>query len=145
MPRKVYQLKHFLQLETSTVVDGKKVAIKFSGESLYPRIPGRFEATDPELIAAMDADMKRAGSSCAYRCISAEGDDKTKDFEPVEPEEGAPANATDFIKVEEVKTLQEAKEYLVKYVGGMTASRIPNKQAVLNAAKENKIEFPNLQ
>lgn len=145
MPRKVYQLKHFLQLETSTVVDGKKVAIKFSGESLFPRVPGRFEATDPKLIAAMDADMKRAGSDCAYRCILSEGDPKAKDFDPNEPPEDPPVGNEDFTKAEEVKTLQEAKEYLVKNVEGMTASRIPNKQAVLNAAKENKIEFPNLQ
>jgi len=144
MPRKVYQLKHFLQLETSTVVDGKKVAIKFSGESLFPRVPGRFEATDPKLIAAMDADMKRAGSNCAYKCISAEGDDKEKDLYD-DQEEGLTDEPSEFTKAEDVKTLQEAKEYLVKNVEGMTASRIPNKQAVLNAAKENKIEFPNLQ
>lgn len=143
--RKVYQSVHFLQLETSTVVDGKRVAIKFSGESLQPRIHGKFDTSDPKLIAAMDADIKRAGSKAAYKCVLSEGDAKTKDFENDDLVNDPPASNEDFTKAEEVKTLQEAKEYLVKNVEGMTASRIPNKQAVLNAAKENKIEFPNLQ
>jgi len=143
--RKVYQSVHFLQLETNIVVDGKRVAIKFSGESFQPRIPGKFDTSDPKLIAAMDADIKRAGSKAAYRCVLSEGDSKAKSPENDNLVNEPPAGNEDFTKAKEVNTLQEAKEYLIKNVEGITASRIPNKQAVINAARQNKIEFPNLQ
>ncbi len=143
--RKIYQSNHFLQLETYEDVGGEKVLVKFSGGTLQPRVPGKYETSDPKLIKAMDETIERGGAS--YRCIYSEGARKTssqKEEKDPEPPKGSD-EPPEVTKVEEVKTLQEAKNYLLEKVPGLSASKIPNSAAVLNAAKEHYIEFPNLQ
>ena len=61
----------------------------------------------------------------------------------VDDEEAVSEEKVDPISIEEVTTIQQAKEVLVKEYD-IPASKIPNKTAILNAASKLNIVFPNL-
>lgn len=149
MLRKTYQSIHYQILDTYIVVNGVKKPVLFRGGSLKPRINGKYTTTDPDEIAVLDADAKRPGAE--YRCIQSVGiadQERSESQEPsfkVSPE---PVDGTviteGLASVEEVKTVKDAREYLLSHVVGMTVSKLPNTNAIKNAAAKNNILFPNL-
>lgn len=158
--RKVYESIHFHIRDLYVLVDGKPVLIQFRGGSMIPDIKGRFSTTDPKLIKAMDTDSAYGKS---FKCIHVE------DYpDPVPSKEnvlagakteggnspanesgnntdGSPANEGDFTKVEGIKTVQKAKEYLAAEPYNIPLSQLPNGTVVKAKAKELKLLFVDLQ
>jgi len=157
MVRKVYQSIHYQVLDTYIEVNGKRMLIKFRGGSLKPRINGKFITTNPDIITVMDEDAERPGAS--FRCILSQNlPDSHNETEKVqesafkvmpepnieEPEVEKSKKSNGLRKVYEVKTIKDAREYLVGNVEGFTNSKLPNAIAIKNAAAKNNIVFPNL-
>jgi len=154
---KIYQSIRFHTLDTYVMVDGKQHLIEFRGGTLKPDIKGKFTTNDPKLIKALDND---SGNGNSFKCIGVIGkkDPKPDNFKSNPPEgTDEPAQSgeehpdTPDTKVDQkaiiadgISTVQGARDYLVSNVDGLTASKLPNKAAILNAAKANNIVFPHL-
>lgn len=156
--RKTYQAIRYQFLDINVMVGGKRTLIQFRGGTLRPKINGKYSTNDPAVIEALD---KRAGKS--FRCIRTEGSpdvkkDEVKSKAPsaTKAQEGNkesevtvdPSDQTETGKslkeVIEVTTMQEAREFLVSSVEGMSPGKLPNNQAIKNAAVKNGFSFPNL-
>ena len=138
--QKTYQATQAVQLDTYVSVNGQKVLIEFRGGTLDPRINGRYQTSNPDIIAALDADIVRVGPACTFKCIHEElliEDDPLSD-DLTEKE------------IPGVKTVTAAKTWLVEaseqgiIKKGITAGMIKNRTDVLRIAAENKVTFTEL-
>lgn len=138
--QKTYQATQSVQLDTYVSVNGKAVLIEFRGGTLDPRINGRFQTSNPDIIAALDADIARVGASCTFKCVHEEvliDDDPL--MEELDPKE-----------IPGIKTVTAAKTWLVEasekglIKKGITAGMIKNRTDVLAIAAENKVTFTEL-
>lgn len=138
--QKTYQATQAVQLDTYVSVNGQKVLIEFRGGTLDPRINGRYQTSNPEIIKALDEDIARVGPSCTFKCIHEEillADDPLT--------EGLAEK-----EIPGIKTVTAAKEWLVKASEegiinkGITAGQIKNRTDVLRIAAENKVVFTEL-
>jgi hypothetical protein len=140
--QKTYQATNYIQLDTYTLVDGKAVLIEFRGGSLEHHRNGIYSTTDPKVMGALDADIKRVGiDKSSFKCIHEEvliNDDE---------------NETDVLtdqEVPDIKTVTAAKQWLIEaseqgiIKKGITPSMIKNRTDVLTIAGENKINFIDL-
>lgn len=138
--QKTYQATQSIQLDTYVLINGKAFLVEFRGGTLDPRISGRFQTSDPDVIAALDADIARVGPSCTFKCIHEEVliEDETL-TEGLEPKE-----------IPGIKTVTATKSWLVEaseqgiIKKGITAGAIKNRTDVLRIAAENKVTFTEL-
>lgn len=163
MQRKVYQATLYQYLDTYVEVNGQKTLIQFRGGTLQPRLNGKFATDDPNVIAALDADIKRLGAKASFKCIhSEEIPDPKEENAPVKstaPQSAAPQveppaaddvpagdNAAPIVEIPGITTVQAAKEFLLeKYPEDVKISHLPNKEAVLKVAAEKRIKFVDLK
>lgn len=158
--RKVYQAVSYQYLDTYVMVNGQKVLVQFRGGTLSPRMNGKFSTEDPDVIAALDADLNRLGSNASFKCIhseeipDAEGVKKADAPKAEEPKKEAPDGdgkppASDPIPATEVPsitTVQAAKEYLLQqFPDELKVSHLQNKEAVLKVAAEKLLKFTDLK
>lgn len=155
--KRIYQSKHYQELDTYVSVNGTKRLVQFRGGSLKPKVNGKFSTTDPALIAAMDKDAARPGAS--YKVILKEDDpapapvkeDPAPPAPPApEPEdpETPPKDTTDenpkTLSAEDVKTFHQARKFLTENIEGLTNGMLPNMIAIKEMAAKHNIVFPNL-
>lgn len=161
MQRKVYQATNYQYLDTYVEVKGQKTLIQFRGGTLQPRLNGKFATDDPDVIAALDADINRLGAKASFKCIHSEEIPGPKEENaPVkstapqsaaplgEPVKDAPAgdNAAPIAEIPGITTVQDAKEYLLdKFADSVKISHLPNKDAVQKVAAEKRIKFVDLK
>ena len=145
--RKVYQANAYKDLDIYVMYGGTtKKQILFRGGSLQPRINGKYITSDPKDIEAIE---KHSMFNVWFRCVQVDEipEDENALLDDVKPQDQnteADQIPEGFTKVEGIKTLQAAKEYLVKECG-MDSKKLPNGVAVKNAAKENKVVFVDLK
>lgn len=141
--QKTYQATQAIQLDTYTLVGGQKRLIEFRGGTYDPRKSGQFNTSDPEVIAALEADIARVGADrCSFKCVSTEtfvDDDEDVLTEPLEKK-----------VIPEIKTVTAARVWLIDASAegiikkGITSGMIKNRTDVLRIAGENKVTFPDL-
>ena len=113
------------------LVDGKPVLISFKGGTLRPPINGTFSTSDLKL---QDALAKDTSNGISFKEIGSFDDESTT----------MEAEATPGTSVTGIKTVQEARDYLVDNVENTTKSSLPNATAVLALAEKHFIVFPDL-
>jgi len=107
------------------VIDGKVVTEPEAPEPIR-FLDGQFETNDETLIKFLD-DHRHNGVSF-HRA----------------PEEVVKADPdAEYVQIEDIETINAAVEYLVETFG-VSPDKLKSKKAVLAAAKDNGIEFPNL-
>jgi hypothetical protein len=135
-----YQCISFIQLDTYTNVKGHKRLVEFRGGTINPRINGKYQTSDPELIKSLDADIERAGVKASFKCIHEEvllSDDVSK-------------STGDIKEVPEITSVTKAKAWLLEasangiITKGITPSMLPNRTSVLEIAAANNINFTDL-
>jgi len=131
MIQKTYQALRFQTYDMYVEVKGKRVLIPFRGGTLRPDIKGTFITSDPDLQKVLDNDTS---NGLTFKEVNS-FDDEAKPADTEEPT---------LIRAEGVKTVQEARDYVIANVPGMTANKLPNRTAVEAAALENHIVFPDL-
>lgn len=146
--RKTYRSLVYKDLDTYVMVNGVKTLVTFRGGSLQPPINGIFVASDPDLIRAMDKD---SSNGISFTCVNVSGtpDQPKGKVEPkaektVVEKEVKVEVPGEKLQVTGIKTIQEAKEFLLANVGGLKAAQMPNGKAILNQAAKNGFEFPEL-
>lgn len=138
--QKTYQSTQAVQLDTYVSINGKAVLIEFRGGTLDPRINGRFQTSNPDIIAALDADIARVGAGCSFKCI----------HEELLLEDDPLVEGLDPKEIPGIKTVTAAKEWLVEasatglITKGITEGMLRNRTEVLRAAAENKVTFTEL-
>ena len=138
--RKTYRSLVYKDLDTYVMVNGQKTLIQFRGGSLQPPINGIYVSDDPVVIEAMDKDR---GNGTSFICILSEGAVEAPKAEPKKATEEDPQE--ELQKVFGITNLQDAKNYLLKNIEGLTLSKMPNAASVKNVAAKNGIKFPELQ
>jgi len=118
---------------------------QFRGGSLQPPVNGIFSTSNPDYIKALDND---SSNGIAFACIRSEGvPEKVKPIADPKGEtkdSATPGPAKKQI-VPGITNLQEAKEYLLKNIEGLTMAKMPNAKSVTNLAEKHEIEFPDLK
>lgn len=142
--QKTYQATQAIQLDTYVEVKGGKRLIEFRGGTLNPRRNGLFSTSTPEIMDALDADIKRVGPGCTFKCI----------HEEILLDDDAPVKSNKIhlggLDVPGVKTVTAARTWLVdasfekKIEEGITSSMIKNRTDVLRIAEEHGIVFTEL-
>lgn len=159
MRRKIYQSLDYIDLDTYVNVNGQRTLIQFRGGSLKPRANGKYIATDPAIIKALDA---AGGLNKDFKCILID-DVPDQKKEPVnQTVKAAPAPATEdpdppepTDKDEErpekppqsvtgITNVQEAREWLLKNFPDVKASQLPNGKEVKKVALMYGVEFTDL-
>jgi len=141
--QKTYQSVHFVQLDTYLKVKGQRTLIEFRGGTLEPKRNGTYNCTDPDIIEALDANIKRIGQKCSYKCIHEE-----ILFEDDSPQKKK-GNSV-MRDVPEINTVTAGREWLINASAegqieeGITPSMIKNRTDVLRIAEENGIRFVDL-
>lgn len=165
----VYRAVEFMTLDTYIKVDGKPVLVEFRGGILKPRSNGIYVTNDPKMIAAMNSD---SGLNKSFVLVSTtQVEDGLPEPQTSKPEatgastgpdlgitgtegaatgdigtDGPTAGSTnEFTSVPEINTVGKAREYLVEHVKDLKVSTLPNKEAVIAVAAENKIIFVDLK
>ena len=140
---KIYQSIDYQVLDTYVMAGGSRRLIEFRGGSLQPRINGKFSTSDPEIIAALDADIARGGAS--FKCIHSEDlpdGAKAKGKKESEENDFVPE---DFNHVTGITTGQAARDFLLENVPGLSNTKLPNIATIKEVAKANKIFFVDLK
>lgn len=144
---RIYRLVTDLERHTYVNIGGKDVYVAFTGGTLYPRkVHGSFSTSDPSIQKALETD-NRYGR--VWVCINKKTINKAPVVERAEqPQEDFSQNAVGEIpkvkSVPEIKTVQDAKEYLASRLDGVTKASLTNKAKVLEVAADYGFEFPNL-
>jgi hypothetical protein len=138
---KIYELtNNCISLRTMVSLNGKPISLEFRGgaRSGNYKIAGRYSTIDESMQNAIESskaygvDFKLAYEESLTETVK----------EEVKKEEVVEEENTDPILL--VKTLKAAKEYLMANVEGLTLDQLKNKDAVLEVASSNNINFPNL-
>jgi hypothetical protein len=152
--RKIYRSIVYKDLSTYVMVNGQKTLVQFKGGSLQPPVNGTYVTDDPDMIRALDKDN---GNGKTFRCIHSEGEPLPEEKPQVTVKVEA---ATMKVKPEAIptiekeakekevpgiKTLQQAKEYLLKNIEGLSPSQMPNAASVKNQAAKHGIKFIDLK
>lgn len=153
--RKVYQSTRFTQDDYYINVNGTRTLVKFVGGSLQPRINGKFSTSDPVLIKAIESSN---GYGVDFKCIQSQDlpDPVVKSKAPAfkapsvvetgntgSDEGNAPQDAE---QVAGVSNVQAAREYMLeRFKDELTASALPNGNAIKKAAAERNIVFTDLK
>jgi len=141
--QKTYQSVHYVQLDTYLKVKGQRTLIEFRGGTLEPKRNGTYNCTDPDVIEALDANIKRIGPRCSYKCI----------HEEILLEDDSPKKKTGNAVIRDVpaiNTVTAGREWLInasisgQIEEGITPSMIKNRTDVLRIAEENGIRFIDL-
>jgi hypothetical protein len=138
--QKTYQATQAIQLDTYVSVNGQRVLIEFRGGTMDPRINGKYQTANPDIIKALDEDIVRVGPSCTFKCIHEE---VLIEDEPIK-------EALDNKEIPGIKTVTAAKTWLIEASEqgiinkGITAGQIKNRTDVLKIAAENKVTFTEL-
>ena len=143
--KRIYQSKHYQELDTYVNVNGTKRLIQFRGGSLKPKVNGKFTTTDSALIAVMDKDATRPGAS--YKVIFKENDTApvpSPEPEPAPKKDPEPEKDAKSITAEDVKTFHQARKFLIENIEGLTNGMLPNMIAIKETAAKHNITFPNL-
>ena len=138
--QKTYQSTQSIQLDTNVRINGQIIPIEFRGGTYDPRKNGLYHTSDPDIIAALDADIARVGPNCTFKCIHEEVllDDE------IEKEVITEKN------IEGIKTVTAARQWLVDaseqgvIQKGITSGMIRNRTEVLKIAGENGVIFTDL-
>lgn len=160
--RKVYQAVNYQYLDTYVMVRGQKTLIQFRGGTLSPKMNGKYSTDDPDVIAALDEDIKRSGSRASFSCIHTEGSPDSEEVKKAdapkaeEPKKEAPegdGNPPDddpelpvYVEVPGITTVQAAKEYLLdRFKDEVKISHLANKEAVIKVATQKYVKFIDLK
>jgi hypothetical protein len=128
---KEYQSLNSVTFVTSIRKKNEQVTIRFSGGFTQPYIRrGVFVTSDEELQKAIESDNSYGKE---FRCIT-----------EIKPEAIKKGPESGWKDIEDVKTVQAAKDYLID-LPEVTASMVTNKIKVLEVAEKLKIRFPNLK
>lgn len=143
--KKIYQLLHLVSMTTPITIDGKERHITFEhGVSQPKKVGGKFITTDPDVQKAVEAHPQYG---VAFKCVREE---KVKEVILPSEEgndagsEGGEGGQVDPTSYPDVTSVQAAKEVLVNN-HDCKISSLPNKNAVLAAAKGLNVVFPNLK
>jgi len=142
---KTYRSLVYKDLDIYIVVNGIKTLTQFRGGSLQPPVNGIFSTSNPDYIKAMDKD---SSNGIAFACIRSEGvpeKAKTKTEPEGETKVSGTPEPAEKKTVPGITNLQEAKEYLLKNIEGLTMAKMPNAKSVTNLAEKYEIEFPDLK
>lgn len=159
---KTYRNLVSIEYGTYIEVDGKKTHIRFIGGRLHPvRRNGTIRTEDPKVISAMENDHRFGKewvldsvegepeiiAPIAAKVESKEPDPGLMPMEPVESPVETPATPNEPdgpVKVYEPINFQQAKIWLNKN-RNVPFSKMKNKDEVIAAAKELKVEFVNVK
>jgi len=143
---KTYISKQFLELYTEVEVEenGEKVKkrISFTGGMRKPqRVNGKFTTADEKLQKAIESSP---GYGKKFILMKGKGKGMIANAEKQAPKKD---EGNEPIVAEEVKTISDAKNFLTDKDNdlGVKVSEVPNKEAILQKAKELNVEFPNLK
>ena len=130
MPRKIYECIGGLKLVTTILVEGKETTIRFMGGSISPvERAGTFTTEDPKVIEALESangfnknfKLKYSFDDEPVKEKSKAGNKSGKDNK-----QNSELEEDGIVKVETVKTLQEAKEYLLEKFDELTTEDVKN-------------------
>lgn len=143
LENRIYRLLKDLNRLTYVNIKGKDVPIHFSGGVIYPRrINGSYSTSDPDIQKALENDHRNGE---IWKCISKIPLFKKPEVETLEGETAeVPETPAKTRKVPEIKTVQDAKEYLASRLDGISKATLTNKAKVLEVAARYNIIFPNL-
>lgn len=145
---KTYQSIQYPYYYTNVVIDGKIIRIGF--ESVSKRgsyyIYGKYGTSDPRIQRGLESSP---AFNVRYRLIDEkefnDGEAETKTSTSQDNSQQSLGEDSTGQSVLEVAKVQEARDWLVKYVPGVTYSQVRNRELALKVAKEHKIAFPNLK
>jgi len=144
---KIYQSIRFPYFYTSVFFDGKEIRIGFESVTKMGSryLYGKYGTSDPKIQEQLE---KSPSFNVEYRLI------QTTETETGEPEEKnippvsgqiSPAKTDDpKTSIPEVIRIQDARDYLIKNLK-KTFKDVISREKILQLAKDNKIEFPNLK
>lgn len=145
--KKTYISLSSRHLELYIMVNGKKRLVRFTGGSINPPMNGTYSTDDSETIKALDKDSAYGKLFTCQYVIEQASDEKPQNEAPEKEEtENSTSEKPEKIKeIPGIKTLQEARDYLLKNIEGLTPSKIPNATAVKNLALKYGLKFPELK
>lgn len=138
---KTYRSLVYKDLDIYIVVNGIKTLTEFRGGSLQPPINGIFSTSNPAYIEAMDKD---SSNGIAFICVRSEGVPEPPKTEP-KNEKKVTQTTVEKKTIPGITNLQEAREYLLKNIKGLTMANMPNAKSVTNLAEKHGFEFPDLK
>lgn len=144
MATKTYELTRKGSLHTNFMVDKNKVFVDFiKVQPNNPNAKGVFVTNDKELQKAIETDNS---FDVLFRLVKVHGkDDEKKETEKTVDTGLSGTNTTGKTEVPEVNTVQEAKNYLLDKIEGLTHRDVSNKEKVLEVAEANGYVFPNVE
>lgn len=145
---KTYRAVRNLELHTYIEVQGKQVYIPFTGGSLSPRVSnGTYSTNNPLIQKALESSPRYKRD---FICISASPiiEKKAQPQDQViqdEAQEEEAQGETELKAIEDITTVQDAKDFLARELAGVSKASLTNKTKVLEVAAQHGYDFPALK
>ena len=167
--RKTYMSKYKSGLQIYAYIGGKPVLCEFKNASRFNKnIRGTFTTNNPELIEALEKD---SGFNVKYILLDTKEDEsgvvdalevrgmeinpkeeipepapvkKVREVKPEKPSVQV-APSVQVVSKEDVKNVQEAKEWLRRNFKDLTFKKLSNKEIILEVAKEKNVHFEGVE
>ncbi len=129
---KIYQAIGTLELHTNIQVGADVIRVSFVGGSMYPqRKNGTYATTDKDVQEAIEASK---GFNVRYKLIE----------EIPTEEDTADDNRGELMVLEDITTVQQAKEYLLQNYEGLSANKLRTISQINEVCRELGLSMPNL-